>query len=338
MLGAAMASKWNGALLLLAALVITVAWEIAARRSSGQETEIAVARTMTRESASILLLLIVVPLLVYGLTYVGRIGNLDLETYCDTYAPGPHCAAVQHESSVRKIVDLQVYMANFHRSLETPHSYESPPWSWLLLKRPVSYYFCPGGEACPSHLDGRYAETMTFGSPFAWWSSLIALIFVVVTLAYSWIDAAKGRGEPAWLKPEGFIFGGFAFAYLPWLFLANNRPAQFIFYALPAVPFMCLALAYVVVNLGRSWQARTAMAVFGAMTVAMFAFYYPITSALPISSAAWQQRIWIFHDCDVTKTHPTTTVVTSTSAGATITQTETSQTTASEPPDGWCWI
>jgi dolichyl-phosphate-mannose--protein O-mannosyl transferase len=334
--GAATASKWNGGLLWIAVVVLTVVWEVAARRESRDHRPFS--STMRQEGISIVVLLLVAPVLLYGLTYVGRLGDIDLAAQCRTYEPGTGCATVPDEAWPVRLVDLQIYMEDFHRTLSATHSYESPPWSWLLIKRPVSYYFCPGSDHCPENMHGNYSEIMTLGSPFAWWAGILALVFVTVVWVRGVARSSRRGGPPMWRRPEGLILAGFCFAYLPWFGLANNRPAQFIFYMLPAIPFLYLALAYAGMQLGRSWEARAARALFAAITVSLFGFYYPLLADVSIPRAAWQQRIWIFDNCEVTKTHPTTTTVTSTSGSATVVKTQTTNTTASEPPDGWCWI
>ena len=45
---------------------------------------------------------------------------------------------------------------------------------------------------------------------------------------------------PRW--QEAVCFGGYAAMYVPWLFVGRT---QFIFYMLPAVPFMCLGVVAV---------------------------------------------------------------------------------------------
>lgn len=356
MCGAAVASKWDGALLWAAVIVLTCFWEVSTRRKKEAGTG-PFTRALAEESLSIALFLILVPLGVYASSYIGRVGGVDLAYQCSVYAPGSGCRAVPHEVWPLRLANLQIYMADFHRNLTTPHSYESPPWSWPLLKRPVSYYFCPS-SGCPKLAPNDYSEVMTLGDPFTWWTGLLALVFTAVAWLRGLIASYKG-GPPMWMRPEGLMVGGFAFAYLPWLLLAGSRPAVFIFYILPALPFLYLALAYAGLRLGRSWEARTAAVLFAVVTVWLFGYYYPLMANVPINKSAWDERmlafdgsrtidihLWrwrlatIHHSdwCAVHETHPTSSVVTSTTGGATITSTKSSNTSDSEPPSGWCWI
>lgn len=313
--GAAVATKWSGGLFLAAALILTVTWELAARKPPlGQRIK----GVLRSETLSIVLFLLVVPVLVYSLSYVGRV-------------QGDVLAAPWKEGSVvRNLWNHHDYMLDFHRNLTSTHSYQSPASSWLLLKRPVSYYFCSDSTnppcAAPAQ-PGDYGEVLATGNPFVWWTSILALLFV----AYRWLRTRDMR------SPEGLILAGFLFSYLPWLVL--DRPAVFIFYLLPAIPFMCLALAYVATRIGRSWEAIVAIGLFSVATLAAFVFYYPLLAGRPIPQPEWNARIWAFDQCDKPVGGPATATITETIGGQVTTRvTETTSDTSGSPPVGWCWI
>jgi dolichyl-phosphate-mannose--protein O-mannosyl transferase len=155
----------------------------------------------------------------------------------------------------------------------------------------------------------------------------LALLFV----AYRWLRTRDLR------SPEGLILAGFAFSYLPWLVL--GRPAVFIFYLLPTVPFMCLALAYVATRIGRSWEATAAVGLFATATLGVFSFYYPLLAGKPIPQPEWNARMWIFDHCDKPVGGPATATVTETIGKQVTTRvTETTSDTSGLPPVGWCWI
>jgi dolichyl-phosphate-mannose-protein mannosyltransferase len=317
-LGAAVATKWSGGLLLLAGLLLTVAWEVSARRE--QPVGSRVMSFFRSEWVSIVVFFFVVPFLVYLLSYAGRVG-------------GSWTSAPWKQGSVeRNLWDHHGYMLNFHRHLESTHSYQSPGWSWLLLKRPVSYYFCSDSTQppCPAPAkQGDYGEIFATGNPFVWWTSALALAFV----AYRWLRSRNMAG------PEGVILAGFVISYLPWLILARDRPAIFIFYLLPTVPFMCLALGYVATKIGRSWEATAAIALFSVATLGVFYFYYPLLAGKPIPQPRWNARIWVFDNCDKPVGGPATATVTETVGQSVVTNVvETTSDTSGLPPVGWCWI
>ena len=310
--GAALACKWSGGFFIVLIIVLSVAWEIGARRR--REEPRAVLATLRGEGASMLVWLLVIPVLVYCFTYLGRLPVADESDICPE----------RTGSWVNRLVEQQKCMLRFHKDLTSNHSYQSPAWSWLALKRPVSYYF----ETDPN---GDYKEVFATGSPFVWWTSILALGVVAV----AWL-----RRRDPW-RPEGVILAGFAFTYGPWLAagLFSERSAVFLFYLLPTVPFMCLALGYVASRLGRSWEAKAAIGLFSAAAIWFFVFYYPLLTKVPLPQPQWDKRIWIFDNCDKPAGDPTTALVTETSGGKTSTRTTfTTGTNDDLPPTGWCWI
>ena len=301
--GAAAACKWSGAFFLLAAVVATITWEIGARRKKGEDMSSAIRGFMAQESVTVFLWLFIAPIAVYAFTYIGRLEWTEGTWY-------------------QALWDRHKYMADFHTNLISHHSYESPAWSWLLLKRPVSYFF----ETDPQ---GNYKEIFAAGNPFVWWPGVVALVYT----ASRWIRTRAIE------RPESMIIGGFAATYLLWLPLSlTGRSATFLFYLLPAIPFMCLALGYIASIIGDSWEAKAAIGLFGAGVVALFAFYYPLLTQVAIPEPDWDRRIWIFDHCDVGEGYETTTQVTETQGKETRTFETTTTTTESLPPAGWCWI
>jgi dolichyl-phosphate-mannose-protein mannosyltransferase len=307
--GAAIASKWSGALILVLVVALTFAWEIASRRLEG--TGNVFRRTLREELPSIVLWLFLLPVVIYALTYIGRVEGTVL-------------AAPWSEGAwLRALWDQQAYMLDFHIDFDSTHSYGSPAWSWLLLKRPVAYAYDATG--------GQIREVMALGNPFTWWASILALIYVAVR----WVRAIE------FTRPEGFIIAGFIFTYLPW-FLVTRRDVSFVFYLLPTLPFMFLAIALVLRRIFETWEGKAATAIFAVGAIASFAFYYPVIAYAPLDQKAWDKRITpvffnkykMFADC----AKPLEAVeVTETGVDKTIIRTQTT-TDTDAPPDGWCWI
>jgi dolichyl-phosphate-mannose-protein mannosyltransferase len=304
MVGAAIACKWTGLFLLPSAIVLTLVWEIAARKDEPRGS----LRALRAETLSVLVWLLVAPAVVYVASYVGR---LEGDLLAAPWTQG---------AWLRAFWDEQVASWTFHRELTSTHLYQSPGWSWILLKRPVSYFF-------ETDAAGNYREILATGSPFVWWASIPALLYV----AFNWVR----RGELA--RPEGVILAGFLFSYAPWL-LPMNRSAIFIFYFVATLPFMMLAIAYVAIRIGRSWEARAAVALFSIVAVGFFVFYYPLLTKRPLSANDWDRRLLFFQDCDKPEGKQVTKTITETVSGKAVPTTTTSNTNEDEPPPGWCWI
>jgi dolichyl-phosphate-mannose-protein mannosyltransferase len=295
-LGAATATKWSGAYVAPAVIGLVIAWEIAEQRRLVPDAGWwrAVSGAFRREALPTVVLLGFVPIVVYVASYTGRM-------------PGALLAVPWAEGSVwRGIWDHQQAMLDFHTTLGGDHPYQSPPWSWPLLRRPVAYWFSEEG--------GMYREIMALGNPFAWWPGLAAL----VALAVTW-----WRAQWALHRPEPVILAAAASTFLPWLILSGDRSQTFLWYFLPTVPFLAIALGLLAAWGWQTTRGRVAVAVFGVLIVASFVFYLPLLTALPLDPDGWRMRI-LFADCERTGAPTQTLPDDSTSQGI--------------PPDGWCWI
>jgi dolichyl-phosphate-mannose--protein O-mannosyl transferase len=192
-------------------------------------------------------------------------------------------------------------MLDFHTALGGEHPYQSPPWSWALVMRPVAYWFSDEG--------GTYREILAMGNPVAWWPGLVALI----GLAFTW-----WRASWALWRPEPVILAAASSTFLPWLVLSGDRGQTFIWYLLPTIPFLCLALGSFAALAWERVRWRVAAGAYALVLVASFGFWVPLLVALPMDPDAWRLRI-PFQDC----------------AGQTLPDDTTS---SGAPPPGWCWI
>jgi dolichyl-phosphate-mannose-protein mannosyltransferase len=295
-LGAAAAVKWSGLYVAPAIIGLVVIWEIVERRRARADGGWgAAARSAFRhEAVPTVVLLGIVPVIVYLASYTGRM-------------PGSLIGLPWEAGTVwRGIWEHQRAMLDFHTGLGGDHPYQSPPWSWPLLRRPVAYWFAD--EA------GVYREIMALGNPVVWWPGLVALAGLVVT----WARAGWG-----WLRPEPVILGAAGATYLPWLILSGDRSQTFLWYLLPTVPFVCLAIGCFVAWGWIRLSGRVAAGAYGLLIMASFVFWLPVLTALPLDANDWRMRM-LFRDCE--------------RAGAP-TQTLPDDTTSEgQPPPGWCWI
>jgi dolichyl-phosphate-mannose-protein mannosyltransferase len=298
-LGLAVAVKWSGGYVAIGLVVLLVAWEVAATSSrAGDDPRIgwgrAIGRAFRREVGPSLVLLGLVPLIVYVASYAGRVdGNLVALPW-------------REGSAWREIAEHQLAMLRFHVGLAGDHPYESAPWSWVLLKRPVAYSFASDA--------GAYREVLAIGNPLTWWSGAVALGAVGVR----WVRAGAGLA-----RPEAVLLVAALSTYLPWLVLSGSRTQVFIWYLLPTLPFLYAALGVWAALAWSSVPGRIATALAAAAIAVSFVCFYPILSAAPLSPDAWRSRIW-FTDCG--------------RPGAPTLALPDDEINQGPPPSGWCWI
>jgi dolichyl-phosphate-mannose--protein O-mannosyl transferase len=289
---AAGACKSSGWLFWAMVVVLAIAWDARAQKEAGADHPLDSA--IRSAPIGFALSLVVLPLLAYMLTYAGR---LDGSLLALPWEQG---------AWIRAFVEQQFDMVSFHSSFYNITPIRSPAWSWILLKGPISYYYRADG--------GTIREIVSLGSPVVWWGSIPALLFA----SYRWL---KSRSSI-----EGLILAGFALNYLVWVMASALRPTTFFFYALPAVPFMCLALA----NLVRyvPWPKVVAGALVAA-NLAAFVYFYPVVAAVALPTSEHDARIW-FDEC----TPASVGTFTVTAETGTFT---TQVVINADPPRGWCW-
>ena len=133
------------------------------------------------------------------------------------------------------LVDLWIYhkgMWTFHNGLETPHRYQSNPLTWLIQVRPTSFYWknddsitgCPSGNCA--------TDIVALGNPILWWLGIGALLIVICATLYvrNW--------------RAGVILTGYLALYAPRLAYAHRT--IFTFYTVAFVPFVALAVAWMI--------------------------------------------------------------------------------------------
>jgi dolichyl-phosphate-mannose--protein O-mannosyl transferase len=284
MAGGAIATKWVGILALGGVAILAVTG--APARTGVSPRPSLVPHALQGQWLSLVVALVIVPMVAYVVTYLPRI---DRPLLTAPWVPGSWVrgfVAIQREMLLSHVGGAEV------RAVGTTNPSVSPAWSWPLLKRPMIYYSEP--------VTGDRRQVVTaMGSPVVWWSALLA----VASLAWQWLRGRRSEGATVALV-------GFAALYGPLLIVSAMRSATFIYYFLPAVPFMCLALGVVALRVPAR-LASWCIPAFAIAAVASFAFFYPVITGAPIGGRALEARQW-FRDC---RSQPGTLA-----------------------PAGWCWM
>lgn len=152
-------------------------------------------------------------------------------------------------------------MLLFHLRPAMEHPYKAPWWEWLLLIRPIWYAYREEG--------GFVSGILALPNPFLWWPAVLAVLFLFL----------RYRDETA-----RFISLASIFFVVPW---AASLKGGFIYYLLPAAPFLVLGLTYWIRF--RPWIASLVLglALFG------FVWFYPLYAAVPILKGAFYRRLWL---------------------------------------------
>ena len=281
-LGLACASKWNGIWYVPAFAALAVAWDVGARRAAGLPRF--VYGGLVRDGRWVLASLAAVPVIAYVSAWSGW---LFTNTGYDRNWAVQHGIHTPVISALVSLFEYNRAMLHFNATLTTHHPYESQPWSWLVLARPVSYYYAApklGQDGC--HVQHCSQEVLAIGTPLIWWVSIAAL---VLCLAW-WVTQRDWRA--------GAVLVGVAAGWLPWfLFLSRTK---FYFYAVVFDPFLVISITLclgLLIGPARGSPARRAIgaALTGAYLLGVllnFYYLYPVLAAKVIPYSSWLARMW----------------------------------------------
>ena len=202
--------------------------------------------------------LLAIPLIVYIVSYLPwvALGNRLTESW----PPG---------NEGRTLADLTLSMYDYHDTLRAAHAAMSPWWAWPFDLKPVWFY-------SGSFASDTAAATYDTGSLVVFWLGVAAIAFVAWQ---SW-----SRRSPA----LALIAIAFAWQWLPWVRIDR---ATFQYHYYTALPFLVIALGYLVAELWNGPSRRTWLGVRLAAAAAivtpavMWLFRGPLCTAVGVERA-----------------------------------------------------
>jgi len=284
-LGLATGTKWSGVFFLIAFGLMTVFWDMGARRAAGVRRWWWGAIGLDGLYAGLVMVGLTVS--VYVASWAGWFASKNAY---DRQWAATHAATTFAwvPDSLRSLWAYHQEIYRFHVNVTSDHPYKTNPWSWLVQGRPTSFYYQGPKKGKDGCLVEQCAKAITsIGTPTLWWGATIA-IFV---LLFMWALRRDWRA--------GAILAGLAGGYLPW-FNYQHRTI-FSFYEVAFVPYVVLAVTFVlglgIGGPGASPRRRKigllAAGVFVVASVACFAFFYPIYTAQIIPFSQWRMRMWL---------------------------------------------
>ena len=290
MMGAAGGVKWTALSFFVLFWVLSVVWDRSALKAAGVRRP--AGTWLYRSVLPSLGSLILVPLATYLLCWLGWFTgeNSWNRHWADTHSswswvPGPLRSLIQYHQ--------QAY--SFHEGLDSPHAYRSSPWSWLVLGRPVDFYYNGAEKTCGAATCSR--EVLLIGTPLMWW----AFVPMLLWLAWHWLTTRDWRAGAVWVA---FVAG-----WVVWF--QDLKRTAFLFYMAPLVPFLIIGLTLALgVMLGPSLQGipagerllradrRRAYGIAGICTylglvVADFVWMWPLFTGGLLTYSEWHAHMWL---------------------------------------------
>jgi dolichyl-phosphate-mannose-protein mannosyltransferase len=284
-LGLACGTKWSGLYFVAVFGLMTVLWDVGARRAVGVQRWFL--GGVLRDGGPAAAVMLPVTLAVYLASWTGWLlssDGYDRAWAVDNPGQGPQWLP----EALRSLWHYHQQMYHFHVTLESSHPYMANPWSWLVMGRPTAFdYVGPKRGELGCTVDQCSQAITALGNPVLWWGGTVA----VVVLLFQWALRRDWRA--------GAILSGLVAGFLPWFFFQDRT--IYNFYAVAFVPWVAMGLTYLLgLLLGRpeaepdrrKWGAVVAGAVVLAAVLA-FWFFLPILSAQVIPQSEWSDRMWL---------------------------------------------
>lgn len=296
MFGLGAATKWNAIYAIAAFALLSLAWDIGARRLAGAGRRSALG--LLRDGIPAFITLVILPAALYMASWANWFATSGgYQRQWGAQHPGAWVVKIlgaPFASFLKYQADIYGFHTGSYIDKQT-HPYDAKPGGWLILKRTIGIDAVndihPGTHGCPSDGEKCIRVITGLGTPALWWGAVAALAIALIL----WVGARDWR--------FGIPVVGVLCNWLPW-FLYTARP-QFLFYAITIVPFsvmavaLCLGLLIGPVRDGperapprRRVVGASLAGVFVAVVIVNFAYFYPIFTDQLMHRSGWLARMW----------------------------------------------
>ncbi|SDO32697.1 Dolichyl-phosphate-mannose-protein mannosyltransferase [Nakamurella panacisegetis] len=300
-MGLTFAIKYNGVYWIVAFGLLSVFWDITARRELGVRRPVIGA--LRRDVLPSIWSLVVVPFGIYIASWWAWFFSENAYPRHAFMADPSHVGDWANPTGLfHKLASLwhnalwqwTWKMLDFHANLLTPsnpadrHPWESKPWSWPIGTRPVLYYAPPAGQTgCGAGRTDCVERIFIIGTPALWWLSLFVLVWALwrTFTRFDWRYAA--------------VLVAYGADYLPWFTNLNRQ--MYFFYVTPLAPFLiigiCLVLGDILgrrhVGIERRYLSYAIVALYVGLVVANFIWLLPMLDGSPMTPERLTAETWL---------------------------------------------
>jgi dolichyl-phosphate-mannose--protein O-mannosyl transferase len=160
---------------------------------------------------------------------------------------------------------MQEQMWWYHTGLRATHPYSSSWWSWPLLIRPIYLY-------TSDEVGGMVARIYAMGNPPVFWFGLASVVLCTI---YSYLEKNKNLA---------LVVFSYLIFFVPW---AVSPRIMFLYHYLPSIPFMCIAIGYIL--------RRNSKLIFAYLFICLlcFIYFYPHWAGLQVPLWLDKSYYWL---------------------------------------------
>ena len=181
------------------------------------------------------------------------------------------------------------------------HPYCSPWYSWILMWRPVAYFYqtartmteqVPAYPPLPAGAEKYVYDVHAMGNPVLWWLSTAAILWMLWLLIQRFIQGVGWKFAPTpstWMAL--YLVLNLLANLLPWVRVTR---CTFLYHYMGASVFSGLALAWLVDRWLHSdrTQYRSASVTIIFLVILAFVFWLPIYLGFPLPVQGYRLRMW----------------------------------------------
>lgn len=186
------------------------------------------------------------------------LGGLSLVVYLATFAPA--FFVTTNPLTLDQLLPHQLLIYGQQTQALAPHTYQSQWWQWPQIGRPIWYLY--------ERVEGVLRGVLLVGNPAIMWGGLIAVLACL-------IGGVRARDPRLLLIGALWVFSYGIWAPIP------KKIGFYYYYYLPAM-FLPLALAAAFQHYCRQGWLRWLPPAFILVSALLFAYFYPILSAMPL--------------------------------------------------------
>ena len=209
-------------------------------------------------------------------------------------------------------LEVQRQILSYHQRIGSGmdiHPYCSTWYSWILMLRPVAYYYqvvdsiadpLPTGKSTLALETGRFVyDVHAIGNPALWWFSTVAIIFLIWILLEHWkvLPSLASIHAPqlSFLLPQElwvalFLFVSYIANLLPWMPVSR---CVFLYHYMGSSVYATMGLAWFIDRWFRTREFRAIGIGVIVICAIGFVFWMPIYLGLPLTKLEYQWRMWL---------------------------------------------
>lgn len=200
-------------------------------------------------------------------TGLAILGCVSIATYFLTFTPAFFYTT--DPLTLARLVPFQLDMWKLQTQILTPHNYQSDWWSWPLMLRPIWYFYEPD--------QGAQRGVLLIGNPAIMWGGLVAVA------ACWWAGLRDKAGIPL----AAAILWTFSLGV--WAVIPKSLGFYYYYY----LPGIILSVVLAVAFQHYAAQVKRNDEWYLVLCVGLFAYFYPILSALALpGSRGFERWIW----------------------------------------------